>query len=180
MVATLGHSSNDTIAIMTQSSTNPENLPTNLSDSRSTPDAVLELRSLVTATLEQKVMIDALRVGLTAISPHCSAAARPVIEGMLGRLEHASERCRDWRLIELASRRSLAAFLETLAQRYANPSETESRICILLRIGLSSHEAATLLSMTERSFEAHCRQLRVGLALSSSVDIDEAVRSLGF
>ncbi len=137
---------------------------------------IIELRSIASRALDHKELVDAVRNGLTAISPHCSSTARPIIEQLLERLERAAHLYRDWEPIDLRSRDALGEFLERIVSRYPAVSESEWKICILLRIGLSSHDSANLLSMTERSFEAHCRRLRAGLGLEG--DMGDVIRTL--
>jgi DNA-binding NarL/FixJ family response regulator len=70
------------------------------------------------------------------------------------------------------------AFIARLTTLYPSLSRAEIRICSMIKLGLNTHEIATLLHMSERSVES-CRQsLRKKLLLKKGEEIKSFLETI--
>ena len=67
-------------------------------------------------------------------------------------------------------------FTEELVQRFPNLTKQEVKMCQLTRIGLTSHEIAKILCLSERSVESHRYNIRKKLGLQTKDKLSETLQ----
>jgi len=79
----------------------------------------------------------------------------------------------DFQKIEADFASAHPEFRAKLADKFPTLTATELKICILFRMELKSHEAARLLSISERTVEKHRQNIREKLPLKNGEDLAE-------
>ncbi|MBX7154264.1 MAG: LuxR C-terminal-related transcriptional regulator [Bacteriodetes bacterium] len=69
-------------------------------------------------------------------------------------------------------------FLATLQQQYPNLSQTEQRMCALLKINLSTKDIANILGFEENTIEVYRKRIRKKMGLDKSVNLVTHIASL--
>lgn len=69
-------------------------------------------------------------------------------------------------------------FLATLQQKYPNLSQTEQRMCALLKINLSTKDIANILGFEENTIEVYRKRIRKKMGLDKSVNLVTHIASL--
>ena len=77
----------------------------------------------------------------------------------------------DWEKFETEFKAVHPEYTKKLYDKFPNLTQTEHKMCTLLRLNLKSHEIARLFCLSERSVETHRFNIRKKLALPRESDI---------
>jgi len=69
-------------------------------------------------------------------------------------------------------------FRKKLKKKYPALTNTELRLCLLLRSGLKSHEAARILCIGERGVETHRLRIRRKMGLKGKESLTEVLQKI--
>ncbi|MFQ3597973.1 MAG: LuxR family transcriptional regulator [Chloroherpetonaceae bacterium] len=141
-----------------------------------------EIVSMAMTLVQKNELVEKLKSELATLSKSASGKASEGIEqkisDLIEQLDKSKADEKSWRLFEQQFESVHQNFIQTLTQRFPELTKTELRLCVLLKIQLSTKEIAQLLFLSPRSIETYRLHLRRKLGLSQNTNLTEFLLSL--
>ena len=97
----------------------------------------------------------------------------PIVKSIKERLSNEPDKQLSWREFEEEFKKVHPDYVVKLNVAYPTLTKMEQKICMMLRIGLTSVDIAKLLFLSERNIENHRYRIRKKLSLNSEVSLHE-------
>mgnify|MGYP005836346855 CR=1 FL=1 len=112
-----------------------------------------------------------------AVAGEASREVERKISNLIEELDKSKTDEKSWRLFEQQFESVHQNFIQTLTKQFPELTKTELRLCVLLKIQLSTKEIAQLLFLSPRSVETYRLHLRPKLGLSQNTNLTEFLLS---
>lgn len=112
-----------------------------------------------------------------AVAGKTSREVEHKISNLIEELDRSKTDEKSWRLFEQQFESVHQNFIQTLTKQFPELTKTELRLCVLLKIQLSTKEIAQLLFLSPRSVETYRLHLRRKLGLSQNTNLTEFLLS---
>lgn len=129
-----------------------------------------ELAGMALHLVEKAELIESFSKQVKKIARAAQKDARTMAERLLDDIDQQNL-SEDWSRFEQQFDQTQGGFVRTLLAAYPELTPTEVRIASLLKIGLSTKELASLLSVSERNIESHRYHIRKKLSLPANQTI---------
>jgi DNA-binding NarL/FixJ family response regulator len=123
---------------------------------------------------QSKVLSDLHRDLLTIVRE--SNSSDPALGKIERKLKSLSKRNLDWRNFDANFLVTHPTFRRRLLLKCPDLTRQEIRLCVLIRLGLTSNEIALLISRSLRSIENHRMHIRKKLQLTASEELTAALK----
>ena len=100
------------------------------------------------------------------------------IEQLLASPEDSERRDENWQLFEKQFQHIHSNFTQRLAIRFPSLTQTEMKVCALIKTGLSSKEIAVLLTVSLETVKTHRRRIRKKLELDGGANLAAVIVAL--
>ena len=127
--------------------------------------------------VQQTEMIQNFRTEMEGVVHHADNA-EIAIHLVQKKLKELPENVLNWERFEKDFRTVHPHFQETLKERVPTLTKMELKICCLVRIGMKSHEIATLLFLSERTVESHRYRMRKKLTPAKGQEMIDVLMKL--
>jgi DNA-binding CsgD family transcriptional regulator len=137
-----------------------------------------ELTALAMSLTQTMEVLRGLRENAAMLSRSGGVDARETAEAMIRTIDAAFQEVDGWQQFERQFNLLHPEFLGKLSDRFPDLTPGELKICLLLRINLSTKEIASLLSVSTRAVEGHRYNIRRKLSLSSKAALPTFLASI--
>ncbi len=120
--------------------------------------------------VQQTEMMERIRSNIEGILRKADSAEYAIKE-VKKSLKSLPENILNWKRFEADVIAVHPHFQHTIKERYPSLTEMEIKVCCMLRIGMKSHEIATLLFVTERTVENHRYHIKKKIATGNARNI---------
>ncbi len=129
------------------------------------------LLALATTLVQKNAFIAAIDDALRPLQTTTPQTAKKKLKGVLTMLRAEIGSGDNWKRFEREFAELHPNFLERLSARYPDLSPAEQKICVLLKLNLSTKDIAALLYASERTVENHRYRIRQKLGLESDANL---------
>ena len=141
-----------------------------------------EIVSMAMTLVQKNELVEKLKTELMtlskSVSGNTSEKVYQEISNLIEHLEKSKADEKSWRLFEQQFESVHQNFIQVLTNRFPELTKTELRLCVLLKIQLSTKEIAQLLFLSPRSIETYRLHLRRKLGLPQKTNLTEFLLSL--
>ncbi len=140
-----------------------------------------EIVAMAMTLVQKNELVEKLKSELATLSKASKGGASDEvgrkISALIEQLDKSKADEKSWRLFEQQFESVHQNFIQTLIHRFPELTKTELRLCVLLKIQLSTKEIAQLLFLSPRSVETYRLHLRRKLGLSQNTNLTEFLLS---
>lgn len=129
-----------------------------------------ELRAIALNLVERNQFIEDIRLKLTQLA-ETNNNGHGALKHLIRQLQTTNNADEAWKKFEDQFEQVHHDFMQSLARRFPDLSNTERKVCALIRAGLSTKDIAQLLHIEDRSVEQHRFRIRRKLQLSTEVNL---------
>ncbi len=137
-----------------------------------------QLTIMATTLVQKNELIERLKNEVKQISQDISGHCQARFESFVQKLDEGNEREKGWSLFEKQFEMVHQHFAKALSEKLPNLTVTELRLCMLLRVQLSTKEIAKLLFLSPRSVQTYRFRLRKKLRLKSEQGLIQFLNAL--
>lgn len=142
-----------------------------------------ELVTMAMTLVQKNELVENLKSELQALSKTISGGENAErfdqkLNSVIQNLDKSKSDEKSWKLFEQQFESVHQNFLCSLAKRFPKLTKTELRLCVLLKIQLSTKEIAQLLFLSPRSVETYRLNLRRKFGLSPKTNLTEFLLAL--
>lgn len=138
-----------------------------------------ELTTMALNLIEKNQFLQALKNEMAEVTQSTGIQDQSAVKGLLRKVDGNLHTERDWKAFETQFERVHQGFLHMIATLCPSLTRTELKVCVLLKLNMSSKEVADLLSISTRTAEHHRYRIRKKLALPDDVNISTYFAALG-
>lgn len=136
-----------------------------------------ELRAIALNLVERNQFIEDIRLKLTQLA-EINSNGHEALKQLIRQLHSTNNADKAWRRFEDQFEQVHHDFMQSLARRFPDLSNTERKVCALIRAGLSTKDIAQLLHIEDRTVEQHRFRIRRKLRLSTEVNLTTYIAGL--
>ncbi len=141
-----------------------------------------EIVSMAMSLVQKNELVEKLKSNLSQLTRAISTKTESseiteTIKAVIDNLDKAKSGEKGWKLFEQQFESVHQDFIKTLLFRFPDLTKTELRLCVLLKIQLSTKEIAQLLFLSPRSVETYRLNLRRKFELPANTNLTEFLLS---
>jgi len=129
-----------------------------------------ELKAMAMGLSAQQEFIGRVMVAVREIEQKCGDRVRPLAQKLTRDLKEASNGRDHWKKFEQHFEQMHPEFMSTLLQRCPDLTRAQQKLCVLIKIGLSTKEIAHVLNVGVRAVETQRFRIKPKLPPGSSLD----------
>jgi len=137
-----------------------------------------ELTSLAMQLVQKNDFLKELQDRLSDLSRPDSGADSATIDRLTREIASNRDSAQDWHVFDQQFRRIHPAFMDNLARVCPSLSQTELKVCALLKIDLSTKDVANVLGCSVRTVEDHRLSVRRKMGLQGKSSLQQMLREV--
>ncbi len=137
-----------------------------------------QLAMMAASLVQTNELIERLKADVKELSKDVSGHCQVRFETFVQKIDESGEREKGWSLFEQQFESTHQQFGKALAEKLPNITKMELRLCMLLRVQLSTKEIAKLLYLSPRSIQTYRFRLRKKLRLKSEQGLIQFLNAL--
>jgi DNA-binding CsgD family transcriptional regulator len=137
-----------------------------------------ELAAIALQLAQKAELIEEMRKKVSYLKNRDGAASADLAKSLLPTINKVVNSGDQWKLFEEQFTRVNPSFLQRLAERFPALTPTEMKICVLLKVNLTSKEIADILCTSVRTVEGHRRLIRKKLELPAETHLGTFLSAL--
>ena len=137
-----------------------------------------EFTSLMLRMLEKSRLLNEIQEIIAEVANEVDAPFKKSLDEVSAKIKGSHDSEQDWKAFEQQFAQVYGDFLPRLLARYPKLTPTESRVCALIRTGLTSAEVAALMHLEKKSISTYRTRIRKTIGITPQDNLTNFLKSL--